>query len=738
MSQDPQDRLYNLLPAIYRQRDDPAGQPLRALLAVIENEFDGLEGDIAATYDNWFIETCDAWVIPYLADLVGIDDLDVLQQPLFGQRRMVANHIAYQRRKGLATILAHIGRDVSGWPAYVADLSKRVAHTQSMKDIQPDHGKTIDLRQGVQLALLGTAFDSATRTLDVRRVNADAQSRSLPGLAGLNALALYLWRLQSYPVRRSQAGVQPRIRRGHKTHHFTFDPLGRDLALFIQPEAIEQLSEPLRPVHFPQPLTRELLAADLAEVSTASNPSKISPDYEPGTSRYYGPQHEIAIWIDGVLVPAHEVLSGPLNARNTDDWGKLIEDLGKQGEEKKAVVDPETGRFMLTELVDRDAVTVSYTYGFSQDIGSGPYRQALPDAGDEAAREDALRIDIAKSSADVFFSNRQIATSSLESALEYWGDYCKESQESGKKPQAVIRFMDSATYHLRGPLRISLPGESYLSIEAAPGERPTIIAEKGWVTAPGPSKGELVIFDRRLRLQGLLVSGPVVLPNLSGGKLDFQIRSCTLLDDLELGVDETVLIDFKISDSMVESICVGITRISPELEHDFVPAAGRKGTLIIEDSVARMGLTTTIQAKYPYALDTTVNRSTIFGPASLASVSQIEDSLLVGGLVVDKVNGQQALLRYSYASQFTPSDVPYEYCAVGSQYQPRFTSIHPTHPGYAQLRDDSPTQVRYGASNGAEMGVYNSLQVNRREANLKRMLPDYLPIGQNLGIFTVT
>ena len=47
-------------------------------------------------------------------------------------------------------------------------------------------------------------------------------------------------------------------------------------------------------------------------------------------------------------------------------------------------------------------------------------------------------------------------------------------------------------------------------------------------------------------------------------------------------------------------------------------------------------------------------------------------------------------------------------------------------------------QTRDLASNGAEMGVFNSLQVDRREANIMRMLPDYLPLGQNLGIFNVT
>ena len=53
------ERLYNLLPAIYRQRDLLQGEPLRALCAVMEQEFNVLEEDIAQLYDNLFVETSD-------------------------------------------------------------------------------------------------------------------------------------------------------------------------------------------------------------------------------------------------------------------------------------------------------------------------------------------------------------------------------------------------------------------------------------------------------------------------------------------------------------------------------------------------------------------------------------------------------------------------------------------------------------------------------------------------------
>src|SRR5262252_7351242 len=67
------DRLYELLPKYYRQRDVEQDQQgaLQALLRVITEQVDIVQDDIAQLYENWFIETCQDWVVPYIGDLVG-------------------------------------------------------------------------------------------------------------------------------------------------------------------------------------------------------------------------------------------------------------------------------------------------------------------------------------------------------------------------------------------------------------------------------------------------------------------------------------------------------------------------------------------------------------------------------------------------------------------------------------------------------------------------------------------
>jgi hypothetical protein len=91
----PAGKLYQLLPSIYRQRDAEENYPLKELLGVIEKQLDIIEEDIAQLYDNWFIETCEPWVIPYIADLLGVKLPYCNKENSEGNRAFVANSIKY-------------------------------------------------------------------------------------------------------------------------------------------------------------------------------------------------------------------------------------------------------------------------------------------------------------------------------------------------------------------------------------------------------------------------------------------------------------------------------------------------------------------------------------------------------------------------------------------------------------------------------------------------------------------
>ena len=89
--------VFDLLPAVYRLRDAEHGGPLEALVSILAEQADVVDLDIELLYDNWFVETCDPWLIPYLGDLLAVRPV----YPIAGavsQRAYVANTIRYRRR----------------------------------------------------------------------------------------------------------------------------------------------------------------------------------------------------------------------------------------------------------------------------------------------------------------------------------------------------------------------------------------------------------------------------------------------------------------------------------------------------------------------------------------------------------------------------------------------------------------------------------------------------------------
>src|SRR5688572_1065886 len=130
------DRLYALLPSIYRVRDAQQGEPLKALLAVIAEQVAVLEEDLAQLYDDQFIETCSEWAAPYIGDLVGARGIFSSPEAQISQRAYVGNTVAYRRRKGTATALEQMAYDVTRWNAHVVEYFQRLATTQYLNHLR--------------------------------------------------------------------------------------------------------------------------------------------------------------------------------------------------------------------------------------------------------------------------------------------------------------------------------------------------------------------------------------------------------------------------------------------------------------------------------------------------------------------------------------------------------------------------------------------------------------------------
>ena len=79
-----------------------------------------------------------------------------------------------------------------------------------------------------------------------------------------------------------------------------------------------------------------------------------------------------------------------------------------------------------------------------------------------------------------------------------------------------------------------------------------------------------------------------------------------------------------------------------------------------------------------------------------------------------------------------------EQARVQLRVAPVLSSTRYGDPAYAQLSLLGPLEIRTGAEDGSEMGVFSHLKQPQREANLRAGLDEYLRVGLDAGIFYVT
>jgi hypothetical protein len=384
----PSNRLYTLLPAIYRIRDQAKGRPLEALLSIINHELQILETDIGDLYEDWFIETCDEWVVPYIGDLLDVRELyaETSQNNIqtYGQqerRAYVANTLAYRRRKGTAPILEQLARDVTGWRANVVEFFDRLAITQNIDYLRPQN-RLVSIRQPDLPQLLGSPFEQQTAyTPDIRPISQQQ------GRYNVSNLGLFIWRLDSYPIEHVTAREVTHPESQHTGRYCTFSPLGYrhpksydNIPLFNSPRTETSITQFAEEIHLPIPLPRRQTF--------------------PG---YIGPNPVLSVFINGQPqpIPPENVLitrlrEGEGETTKPEDVNNWVAPTFPQGNESPAIltldpqsgefipldpvvqqymvaVDPVSGRLAFLDRILPQQVEVSYAYGFSGDIGGGSY-----------------------------------------------------------------------------------------------------------------------------------------------------------------------------------------------------------------------------------------------------------------------------------------------------------------------------------------------------------------------------
>ncbi len=665
------DGLYDLLPAFLRIADAAEGEPLRALLGVLQGEYQEIQTNVAALYDDWFIETCDDWVVPYIADLLGVRGLDSPDLYWGSQRALVGNVLAYRRRKGVAAVLAAAARGATGWPALAVSSSGLLGMTQCLTQVRPHQGGTVDLRHAEALDRLDGPFDSLARTVDVRQ-----------GRFNLSRLGLFLWRLASYPV---EIAATRRVREGC----YTFHPFGIDSPLFNPPRTGE--TDPASGL--PMPLDGRVLADEVRALWTGE---------EIAGARFLDPRHPaLRVFVrprggQGSLqpLPFRSLLFCDLGDWQRPDPQRVyLRPDGTPVEQRVlAAVDPALGRLAFPAGIEVDEVLVSYAYGFSDDLGGGPYARrtaVLPRPGTWLA---FVYADAPAEAA----ADRPPAFPTLEAALAVAAGHL----------HAVIRLADNGAYDL--PPLVSLAPRQSLTIQALEGMRPCLRGETR--VSGGESPASLV-------LEGLWIDGRIVL---AGGLAKVRLADCTLRPPRPEGGPASSLA--ATGGAALPKLAVELVRcIAGPLRLPAVISA-----LVVERSILDGGAGVAVagadgESPGPPA---TFDGCTVFGEVRVCQLRAESTIFTARVSVSDPTTGGTG------------------FCYVpGGERPPRppvFTATLYGQPGYAQLATGTPAEITSGARDGSEIGVFHDLRQPQRLANLPGTIAEYLRWGYEAAVVFAT
>jgi hypothetical protein len=261
-------------------------------------------------------------------------------------------------------ILEEIAADITGWSAKVVEFFRRLGRTRHGFDpainprslanpdiarlqlaeglagvwTQTSIGGLADLRNVYGASKTDSAFDEFFHTADFRL------GRGRVGWYDIPRLGVFLWRLKSFGV-----GPTTPVADSHCPGWYTFDPTGRAIPLFAAARTTESYGNQwVSPVEaqLPTPISQPLFNAQLTPpASSPPDPAPVPP---------------FPLYPDSLAVystPTPDVDTEPLALAHLE-------------------VRPPRGRVYVAPS-PAESVWVTYHYGFSSEIGAGPYDRRL-------------------------------------------------------------------------------------------------------------------------------------------------------------------------------------------------------------------------------------------------------------------------------------------------------------------------------------------------------------------------
>jgi hypothetical protein len=686
------EKLYALMPSVYRLRDIELAEqmdghgPLKALLSVIAEQSVVLADNLEQLYNDFFIETCAEWAVPYIGELVGARNISPFPGASFTERAFVANTMGYRRRKGTAAVLEQLARDVTDWDANVVEFFQRLATTQYMNHIRLENVSLTDVGDSKSLEFINTPFDKLARTADVRRIEPRRGKYNIPNVG------IFLWRLGSYSVTDAPAFRVDDTR-------FLFDALGKDIQLYNNPQTEDEITHLAEPINVAMPLDRRIVDRYL--------------------DTYYGAGKSFVINVNGKDAPPVDTSPpGPdlpvciCNLSDVDDGGGNI--IWAHQPAGCIAIDPVLGRIafpLVSPPEPAPAVRVSYHYGFSAPMGGGEYDRAESFISETVELKVLNSLQAAIDALDVDGGTIEVDSSNI--------------------------FFEAPAIHL------DAPGKRALEFRATDGRRPIIDTPSGEIVISG---GE----DAEVTLNGFVIAGVLRIPLLDSNGDPNKLKTlrlihCTLVPGEAPAVvgggsppvaapahtlGPVLIVEPAGTKVEIEKCIVGQIRSDSGAEiritDSIIDASDSK-------AIAYAGL-----ADGDPGASLTIENSTVIGNVYTRVMSYASNTIFLSDLVrAERL--QQGCVRFSYVPRGSqlPRLFHCQPAAAGddARVRPAFTSLRYGDAGYCQLSRACAIEITTGADDQSEMGAFHNLYQPRREANLRAALDEYLRFGLEAGIF---
>lgn len=758
--------LFNLLPAVYRIRDAQLGQsqplltpeeasalaalqalapplsadqqtqldqltakaargPLQSLLMVIEEQLKALADDLDQLYDDQFIETCAAWVIPYIGDLIGYQSVAGIAPAIDNPRSEVANTISFRRRKGTILVLEQLARDATGWGAHAVEFFRVLADTQYMNHVRPENHCAPDLRRWQPGLYINSGFDRTAHKVDVRRI--DPALKLEPGRYNIQNIGIFLWSLSAFSMTKAAPFALAANAAGHPLC-YTFNALGIDIPLFHK--AVSQgtdITAHAQPFNVAARLRRRELCDDLRKGVGA---------------KYYGVGNSLVLWLNDRPLNPYEIQVCDLAAPD-GSWINL-----PTGEVYAATVDPESGRIALPPSSSGSAnLAVSYEYGFNAPMGGGEYARGAGPNGFLVSGEQPV-FPFPDTAAVARYNTLQQAIDYATSQLSLNGSAAVEIG-----PTQTISI--TGTPPLTPALKVNIPAGATLELRSADGALATLIVDEE-IAVTGAASSTFA-------LNGLLIAaGPTmtpaspspaalvrILPQMPDGSPNhlghLSITHCTLVPGWSVNIQGQPIIPGQpalIVDLSGLQVAINLSIVGPLQIGQFV-------TVAANDSILDANVNTNIAYTSPNGANggaggaLTLEGCTVFGKVHATDLALVSNSIIwaklasgdawAAPLIADRKQSGCARFSFLPAGAVTPRRFKCVEQALASA-QPLFFSTHYGAPGYAKLLAATSDAIRRGASDAGEMGVFHFLLAPLRETDLRVRMREYLPVGMEFGI----